>query len=42
MTTEDKFFIPKARDDAQAHEVWQVVKKFAETNLGWDVSDRRI
>ena len=42
MTTEEKFFIPKARDDAQAQEVWQVVKKFAEKNLGWDVSDRRI
>ena len=35
MTTEEKFFIPKARDDAQAQEVWQVVKKFAEKNLEW-------
>lgn len=41
-TTEMKFFIPKAKDDAQAEEVWESVKKFAEENLGWDVSDRRI
>lgn len=42
MITDMKFFIPKAKDDAQAQEVWDTVKKFAEENLGWDVSDRRI
>ena len=42
MTTETKFFIPKAKDDAQAEEVWASVKKFAEDTLDWDVSDRRI
>ena len=42
MTTETKFFIPKAKDDAQAEEVWESVKKFAEETLDWDVSDRRI
>lgn len=42
MTTETKFFIPKAKDDAQAQEVWKSVKKFAEETLDWDVSDRRI
>ena len=41
-TTEVKFFIPKTKDDAQAEEVWESVKKFAEENLGWDVSNRRI
>ena len=42
MITDMKFFIPKAKDDVQAQEVWDAVKKFAEENLGWDVSDRRI
>ena len=42
MTTEMKFFIPKAKDDAQAQEVWKSVKKFAEDTLDWEVSDRRI
>lgn len=42
MTTEVKFFIPKAKDDTQAEEVWESIKKFAEKNLEWDVSDRRI
>ena len=42
MTTETKFFIPKAKDDAQAQEVWKSVKKFAEETLDWNVSDRRI
>ena len=42
MTTETKFFIPKVKDDAQAQEVWESVKKFAEETLDWDVSDRRI
>lgn len=42
MITETKFFIPKAKDDAQAQEVWESVKKFAEETLDWDVSDRRI
>ena len=42
MTTETKFFIPKAKDDAQAQEVWKSVKKFAEETLDWEVSDRRI
>ena len=42
MTTETKFFIPKAKDDVQAEEVWESVKKFAEETLDWDVSDRRI
>ncbi|MCY4553229.1 MAG: hypothetical protein OXC79_06110 [Candidatus Poribacteria bacterium] len=42
MTTETKFFIPKAKDDAQAEEVWESVKKFAQETLDWDVSDRRI
>jgi len=40
--TETKFFIPKAKDDAQAQEVWKCVKKFAEETLDWDISDRRI
>ena len=42
MTREKKFFIPKAKDDAQAEEVWESVKKFAEDTLDWEVSDRRI
>ncbi|MDE0484166.1 MAG: hypothetical protein OXI67_16425 [Candidatus Poribacteria bacterium] len=42
MAAEVKFFIPKAKDDAQAEEVWESIKKFAEKNLEWDVSDRRI
>ena len=42
MTTETKFFVPKAKDDAQAQEVWESVKKFAEETLDWEVSDRRI
>lgn len=42
MTTEVNFFIPKAKDDTQAIEVWQNVKKFAEKTLDWEVSDRRI
>lgn len=42
MATEVKFFIPKAKDDAQAEEVWESIKKFAEKTLEWDVSDRRI
>lgn len=42
ITTEKKFFIPKAKDADQAEEVWESVKKFAEKNLGWDISDRRI
>jgi len=40
--TGTKFFIPKAKDDAQAQEVWKCVKKFAEETLDWDISDRRI
>lgn len=42
MTTEMKFFIPSAKDDIQAEEVWKSIKKFAEKTLDWDVSDRRI
>ena len=42
MTTEIKFFIPKATDDIQAREVWESVKKFAEETLDWEISDRRI
>ncbi len=42
MTTEIKFFIPKAKDDAQTQEVWKCVKRFAEETLDWEVSDRRI
>ena len=42
MTTETRFFIPKTKDDVQAQEVWESVKKFAEQTLDWDVSDRRV
>lgn len=42
MITEMKFFIPKAKNDVQAQEVWESVKKFAEKTLDWEVSDRRI
>ena len=42
VTTEIKFFIPKAKSDAQAQEVWESVKKFAEKTLDWEVSNRRI
>ena len=42
MATAVKFFIPKAKDDAQAEEVWESIKKFAKKTLEWDVSDRRI
>ena len=42
MPTEMKFFIPKAKDDAEAQEIWKAVKKFAEETLEWEVSDRRI
>ncbi len=42
MTEEMKFFIPKAKDETQAQEVWKSVKKFAERTLDWEVSDRRI
>jgi hypothetical protein len=36
------FFVPASKDDEQAEQVWQATKKFAEQQLGWKVSDRRI
>ena len=42
MATKTKFFIPKAKNEVQAQEVWKSVKKFAEETLDWEVSDRRI
>lgn len=42
MTTDIKFFIPKAKNKNEAEEVWISVKKFAEKSLEWEVSDRRI
>ena len=37
-----RFFIPAAKDETQAEEVWVAIKKFAEETLGWEISDRRI
>ena len=37
-----RFFIPAAKDETQAEEVWGAIKKFAEETLGWEISDRRI
>lgn len=37
-----KFFIPFATDDKQAENVWAATKKFAEENLQWKITDRRI
>jgi hypothetical protein len=36
------FFVPAARDDAQAEEVWEATRKFARDQLGWEVGERRI
>jgi hypothetical protein len=37
-----KFFVPAAKDAKQTEEVWGATKKFAEQNLGWEISDRRV
>jgi hypothetical protein len=37
-----KFFIPGLTDPQFAEEAWQAVKKFAERNLQWGVSSKRI
>lgn len=37
-----KFFIPKAKDEAEANDVYQAVKKFAQETLGWKITDDRI
>ena len=37
-----KFFIPGAKDDQQAKEVYAETKTLAETTLGWSVTERRI
>jgi hypothetical protein len=37
-----EFFVPHTESRKQAEEVWQATRKFAEEQLGWAVSDRRI
>ena len=37
-----KFFIPHAKDNKQAEEVLQNVKKFAKETIGWNITNRRI
>lgn len=37
-----KFFIPAAKDEKNAEDIWNATKKFAEQNLGWPVTNRRI
>ena len=37
-----QFFVPAAKDAEEAEQVWSATKKFAEENLGWPVTDRRI
>ncbi len=37
-----KFFIPNAKDDKQAEEVYNGIIKFAEENLKWGVNTDRI
>ena len=37
-----EFFVPAAKDNAQAKRVWAATRKFAEQNLQRTVSDRRI
>jgi hypothetical protein len=36
------FFVPYVDDAEKAEAVWQAVKKFAEDQLNWEVSDERI
>ncbi len=37
-----KFFVPHTTDDKQAEEVFESIRKFAETTTGWEMSSRRI
>ena len=37
-----KFFMPAAKDDQQAEEVLDGIKKFAKENTGWEIGDEKI
>jgi len=37
-----KFFIPHAKNKEEETKVYEAIKKFANTTLGWDIVDRRI
>ena len=37
-----RFFVPVTKDETEAEAVWEAIKKFAEDNLGWEISERRI
>lgn len=37
-----KFFIPHAKDDKQAEDVYESTKKFAKQQMSWEIADRRI
>lgn len=37
-----KFFIPDINDEDKAEEMYDAIKKFVKTTLGWDVTERRI
>ena len=36
------FFIPAAKDETQAEEVYESIKRFAKQTTGWDITRRRI
>lgn len=37
-----KYFLPAAKDDGEAEETFQAIRKFAKMTLGWETSDRKI
>ncbi|MEW6686790.1 MAG: hypothetical protein AB1393_11390 [Candidatus Edwardsbacteria bacterium] len=37
-----KFFIPGAKDDREAQDILESIKKFAKKTTGWNVTDRKI
>jgi hypothetical protein len=37
-----EFFVPHTETPEQAEEVWEATKRFAEEQLGWGISERRI
>ena len=42
MTELKRFFVPGAKDQAEAESVWEATRAFAREQLTWEVSDRRI
>ena len=37
-----RFFVPITKDEVEAEAVWEAIRRFAEDNLGWEISERRI